>query len=111
MAVAIRFFPTTHDQTQLGRAKVADSWGSVLAEVVPLALIIAASPLSVIPAVLVLHTPRPKLAGLAFLAGWTGPRRGHPGCASRSARRSSCSGSGSGSLATARRTRQPGCGR
>jgi hypothetical protein len=36
---------------------------------VALALIIAASPLSVIPAVLVLHTPRPKLAGLAFLAG------------------------------------------
>jgi len=70
VAVAIRFFPTTHDQPQLGRAKVADSWGSVLAEVVPLALIIAASPLSVIPAVLVLHTPRPKLAGLAFLAGW-----------------------------------------
>jgi threonine/homoserine/homoserine lactone efflux protein len=49
---------------------VADTWGSVLAEVVPLALIIAASPLSVIPAVLVLHTPRPKPAGLAFLAGW-----------------------------------------
>jgi protein-S-isoprenylcysteine O-methyltransferase Ste14 len=36
----------------------------------PLALIIATSPLSVIPAVLVLHTPRPKPAGLAFLAGW-----------------------------------------
>lgn len=27
-------------------------------------LIIASSPLSVVPAVLVLHTPRPKLAGL-----------------------------------------------
>jgi hypothetical protein len=66
-AVAIRFIPTTHDQPQLGGAKVADSWGSVLAEVVPLALIIAASPLSVIPAVLVLHTPRPKLAGLDLM--------------------------------------------
>ena len=71
VAVAIRFFSNdARSAPQSGRATVADSWGSVLAEVVPLALIIAASPLSVIPAVLVLHTPRPKLAGLAFLAGW-----------------------------------------
>ena len=27
-------------------------------------------PLSIIPAVLVLHTPRPKPTGLAFLVGW-----------------------------------------
>jgi threonine/homoserine/homoserine lactone efflux protein len=49
---------------------VADSWGSVLTELVPLALVITLSPLSVIPAVLVLHTPRPRPTSLAFLAGW-----------------------------------------
>jgi hypothetical protein len=46
------------------------NWGSVLTELIPLALVVALSPLSVIPAVLVLHTPRPRPAGLAFLAGW-----------------------------------------
>ncbi|MFV1365909.1 MULTISPECIES: GAP family protein [Mycolicibacterium] len=43
---------------------------SVLTELIPLALVIALSPLSIIPAVLVLHTPRPRPAGLAFLVGW-----------------------------------------
>lgn len=42
----------------------------MLTELIPLALVIALSPLSIIPAVLVLHTPRPRPAGLAFLAGW-----------------------------------------
>jgi threonine/homoserine/homoserine lactone efflux protein len=42
----------------------------MLTELVPLALVIALSPLSIIPAVLVLHTPRPKPTGWAFLAGW-----------------------------------------
>jgi Sap, sulfolipid-1-addressing protein len=42
----------------------------VLTELVPLALVIALSPLSIIPAVLVLHTPRPRATGLSFLAGW-----------------------------------------
>jgi hypothetical protein len=42
----------------------------VLIELIPLALVVALSPLSIIPAVLVLHTPRPRPAGLAFLAGW-----------------------------------------
>jgi threonine/homoserine/homoserine lactone efflux protein len=46
------------------------NWGSVLTELIPLALVVALSPLSVIPAVLVLHTPRPRQTGLAFLAGW-----------------------------------------
>jgi arginine exporter protein ArgO len=45
-------------------------WGSVVGELIPLALIVALSPLSIIPAVLVLHTPRPRPTGLAFLAGW-----------------------------------------
>jgi Sap, sulfolipid-1-addressing protein len=42
----------------------------VLTELIPLALIVALSPLSIIPAVLVLHTPRPRPTGLAFMAGW-----------------------------------------
>jgi threonine/homoserine/homoserine lactone efflux protein len=42
----------------------------VLTELIPLALVVALSPLSIIPAVLVLHTPRPRSTGLAFLAGW-----------------------------------------
>ena len=44
--------------------------GSVLTELIPLALVVALSPLSIIPAVLVLHTPRPRPTGLAFLIGW-----------------------------------------
>lgn len=42
----------------------------MLAELIPLALVVALSPLSIIPAVLVLHTPAPRPTGLAFLAGW-----------------------------------------
>ena len=45
-------------------------WASELTELIPLALVVALSPLSIIPAVLVLHTPRPKPTGLAFLVGW-----------------------------------------
>ncbi len=44
--------------------------GSELTELIPLALVVAVSPLSIIPAVLVLHTPRPKPTSLAYLAGW-----------------------------------------
>ena len=49
---------------------VTGSWVSVLATLIPLALVVAISPLSVIPAVLVLQTPRPRPTGLAFLGGW-----------------------------------------
>ena len=49
---------------------LSGDWGSVLTELIPLALVVALSPLSIIPAVLVLHTPRPRPTGLAFLAGW-----------------------------------------
>ncbi len=42
----------------------------MLTELIPLALVVALSPLSIIPAVLVLHTPRPKPTGAAFLVGW-----------------------------------------
>ncbi|OSC42130.1 GAP family protein [Mycobacterium decipiens] len=49
---------------------VTGHWFSVLTGLVPLALVVALSPLSVIPAVLVLHTPRPRPSSLAFLVGW-----------------------------------------
>ena len=39
-------------------------------ELASLALVIAVSPASVIPAILMLHTPRPLAAGWAFAAGW-----------------------------------------
>ena len=44
--------------------------GSTLAELIPLALIIALSPFSIIPGILVLHTPRPRPTSVAFLTGW-----------------------------------------
>ena len=49
---------------------MSGSWGSVLTELIPLALVVALSPFSIIPAVLVLSTPRPRPTALAFLAGW-----------------------------------------
>jgi hypothetical protein len=42
----------------------------VLTKLIPLALVIALSPITVIPAVLVIHAPRPRPASLAFLGGW-----------------------------------------
>ncbi|MDX1885716.1 GAP family protein [Mycolicibacterium sp. 120270] len=43
----------------------------MLGELIPLALVVALSPVSIVPAVvLVLHTDRPRPTGLAFLAGW-----------------------------------------
>jgi Sap, sulfolipid-1-addressing protein len=44
--------------------------GSVLTTLIPLALVVSISPLSIIPAVLVLQTPRPRPTGLAFLGSW-----------------------------------------
>src|SRR5690349_9715577 len=50
---------------------MSGSWGSVLGQLVPLALVVAMSPLTIVPAVLlVLHSPRPRPTGLAFLFGW-----------------------------------------
>lgn len=42
----------------------------MMAELIPLALVVALSPLSIIPAVLVLQTARPRPTGLAFMVGW-----------------------------------------
>jgi hypothetical protein len=50
--------------------RVTGSWSSLLTTLIPLALVIAISPLSIIPAVLVLQTPRPRPTSLAFLGGW-----------------------------------------
>lgn len=41
-----------------------------MVELLPLALVITISPLSIIPAVLVLHAPHPRPTSLAYLAGW-----------------------------------------
>ena len=49
---------------------MAGSWGTVLTELIPLALVIMLSPLSIIPAVLVLHSPTPRPAALMYLLGW-----------------------------------------
>ena len=49
---------------------MAGSWGSVLTALVPLGLVIALSPVTVIPAVLVLQAPRRRPSSLTFLAGW-----------------------------------------
>jgi hypothetical protein len=49
---------------------VAGDWSSVLTRLLLLALVIALSPITVIPAVLVLHAPRPRRVSLAFLGGW-----------------------------------------
>lgn len=44
--------------------------GTVLTTVIGLALVISLSPLSIIPAVLVLQAPRPRPSSLTFLGGW-----------------------------------------
>jgi len=49
---------------------MAGSWGSVLTGMIPLGLVIALSPITVIPAVLVLQAPRRRPSSLAFLTGW-----------------------------------------
>jgi hypothetical protein len=49
---------------------VTGSSSSLLTTLIPLALVVAVSPLSIIPAVLVLQTPRPTPTGLTFLGGW-----------------------------------------
>lgn len=44
--------------------------GSLWTALIPLALVVALSPITVIPAVLVLQTTHPRSTGLAFLIGW-----------------------------------------
>jgi Sap, sulfolipid-1-addressing protein len=49
---------------------MAGSWGSALAGLIPLGLVVALSPITIIPAVLVLQAPKPRPSSLSFLAGW-----------------------------------------
>ncbi|OBK47868.1 GAP family protein [Mycobacterium sp. 1081908.1] len=49
---------------------MAGSWVTVATGLIPLGLVISLSPLTVIPAVLVLQAPRARPSSLAFLAGW-----------------------------------------
>jgi Sap, sulfolipid-1-addressing protein len=49
---------------------MAGSWGDALTGLIPLGLVVALSPITIIPAVLVLQAPRPRPTGLAYLAGW-----------------------------------------
>jgi threonine/homoserine/homoserine lactone efflux protein len=50
---------------------MSGSWAVALGQLIPLALVVAASPLTIIPAiVLVLQSDRPRPAGLAFMFGW-----------------------------------------
>lgn len=50
---------------------VTGSWGALLSTLIPLSLVVALSPLSMMPAFLiVLHAACPRRTGLAFLFGW-----------------------------------------
>lgn len=50
---------------------MSGSWAAVLGQLIPLALVVAMSPLTIIPAiVLVLQSERARPTGLAFMFGW-----------------------------------------
>ena len=50
---------------------MSGSWASVLGQLIPLALVVAMSPVTIIPAiVLVLQSDRARRTGLAFMSGW-----------------------------------------
>jgi hypothetical protein len=50
---------------------VSGDWASVSAELIPVALVVALSPISVLPALLlVLYSTRPRATSLTFLSGW-----------------------------------------
>ena len=50
---------------------MAAGWGSLLGEVTALAMVVALSPFSVLPAIaLVVHSDRPRRTGVAFICGW-----------------------------------------
>ena len=50
---------------------MSGSWAATLGQLIPLALVVALSPLTIIPAiVLVLQSERARATGLAFLFGW-----------------------------------------
>src|ERR1700742_647966 len=50
---------------------MSGSWAAVLGQLIPLAVVVAVSPLTIVPAiVLVLQSDRPRPTGLAFMFGW-----------------------------------------
>ena len=50
---------------------MSGGWAAVLGQLIPLALVVAMSPLTIIPAiVLVLQSERARPTGLAFMSGW-----------------------------------------
>lgn len=50
---------------------MSGDWASVSAELIPVALVVALSPISVLPALLlVLYSKRPRATSLTFLSGW-----------------------------------------
>src|SRR5215475_15573414 len=50
---------------------MSGGWAAVLGQLIPLALVVAMSPLTIIPAiVLVLQSDRARPTGLAFMFGW-----------------------------------------
>ncbi len=50
---------------------MSGSWAAMLGQLIPLAVVVAMSPLTIIPAiVLVLQSDRARPTGLAFLSGW-----------------------------------------
>jgi threonine/homoserine/homoserine lactone efflux protein len=50
---------------------MSGSWAAVLGQLIPLALVVAMSPLTIIPAiVLVLQSDRARPTGLTFMSGW-----------------------------------------
>jgi threonine/homoserine/homoserine lactone efflux protein len=50
---------------------MSGSWAAMLGQLIPLALVVAMSPLTIIPAiVLVLQSDRARATGLAFMFGW-----------------------------------------
>ena len=50
---------------------MSGGWGSLLGEVTALAMVVALSPFSVLPAIaLVVHSERPRPTGMGFICGW-----------------------------------------
>jgi hypothetical protein len=62
--------PAARSAVSAKMQRVTGSWVSVLTTLIPLALVVVDLAAVVIPAVLVLQTPRPRPTGLAFLGGW-----------------------------------------
>ena len=55
----------------MGDSVIQGNWATLLGELTALAMVVAISPVSVIPAIaLVMHSRAPRSTGLSFVAGW-----------------------------------------